>query len=96
MLNVVLFVAEHDSVQVGEVPIQIDAAIVWATNQVVLSTLQTFFLSTCDLIWVSTHCFGGQLPSVGVHAGQQMDAGGVDEALDALVTCQVLLAQVVR
>jgi hypothetical protein len=99
VLNVVLLVAEHDSVQVGEVSVQVDAAIVCAANQVVLGTLETsiFFIHIHDCLFCSaTHRFCSQLPSVGVHAGQQMDAGGVNEKLDALVTCQVLLAQVVR
>lgn len=47
-------------------------------------------MCACD-----AYVVGGNLPTVGVHAGQQMDPGGVDHALDLLVVGQVLLAQVV-
>lgn len=39
-------------------------------------------------------CSHGHLKAVGVHGGQDVDAGGVDEALNALVSQQVLRAQV--
>lgn len=39
-------------------------------------------------------CSHGHLVAVGVHGGQDVDAGGVDEALNALISNQVLGAQV--
>ena len=45
--------------------------------------------------WNETHVFCGNLPPVRVHAGQDVDSGGVHEALDVLVPGQVRGAQVV-
>lgn len=43
-----------------------------------------------------TYSVCGSLPSVRVHAGHEVDPGGVDESSDVLVARQVLGAEVVR
>jgi hypothetical protein len=44
---------------------------------------------------MKTHIVCGNLPAVGVHAGQEVDAGGVHQALDVGIARQVGRTQVV-
>ena len=41
-----------------------------------------------------THRIGADLPSVGVHAGHEVDPGAVDQAPDVLVAGDVAVAEV--
>ena len=82
-------------VEVREVPIQVNIIAVISSNKIILSVLQNIKRNFDKEGRYKTDNVSSGLPAVRVHAGKEVDPGGVDQLLDVLVTLHVRLADVV-